>query len=240
MTNKIPWNKPWGFKPNYKKEEKIMSDQNNRNELFTALAKAQAEMTGALTDSKNPFFKSKYADLASVWNAIRIPFTKQGLCVIQTMHLNADKELVLVTTLGHSSGQAISSESPIRPVKNDPQGLGSAITYMRRYALAAIAGVYQIDDDGEHAMARPDHNDSLISKIKEIVVPHEVPPIQERGELLRLQAELKGIISSQKLDMKNIYAKNRELHGLNLPSDCNLEQLKALIEVFRPAQGMLS
>lgn len=123
------------------------------NELAAALAKAQGEITGALKDSANPFYKSKYADLASVWDACKEPLSKNGLCVIQTPRIT-ERGRVLVTTLAHSSGQWISSELPINPVKDDPQGLGSAISYMRRYALTAIVGVAQIDDDGEKAMGR--------------------------------------------------------------------------------------
>lgn len=122
----------------------------NINELAMALAKAQAEMLPAMKDSANPFFKSKYADLASVWDACRAPLTKNGLSVVQLISSDTDK-LVLKTTLIHSSGQWIESVAPIVPVKNDPQGLGSALTYMRRYSLAALVGVYQDDDDGNAA-----------------------------------------------------------------------------------------
>lgn len=133
------------------------------NELGTALAKAQGEIQGAPKDSRNPFFNSSYADLKSVWEAIRIPFSKHGLSVIQTNKESSNVgTTVVVTTLLHSSGQWIRGELPITPVKGDPQALGSALTYGRRYALAAIAGVYQSDDDGEvatrgnHAAVQPD------------------------------------------------------------------------------------
>ncbi len=127
------------------------------NELAAALSKAQAEIKGATKDSKNTFFKSSYADLASVWEACRIPLTKNGLAVIQTTDVIADTggdTTLLVTTLVHSSGQYIQGRYPIHPVKNDPQSLGSAITYARRYALQAIVGIAPDDDDGEAAMGR--------------------------------------------------------------------------------------
>lgn len=121
--------------------------------LAVALSKAQAEIQGAVKDSQNPFFKSNYADLSSVWEACRGPLTKNGLCVIQTTEMQ-EKGLMLVTLLAHSSGEYICGYYPINPSKPDPQALGSAITYARRYALAAIVGVCPVDDDGEGAMHR--------------------------------------------------------------------------------------
>lgn len=132
-----------------------MSNQSpNINELATALSKAQAEIIGAVKDSANPYFKSSYADLGSVMDAIRAPLTKNGISYTQTTDIR-EGQLVLITTLMHSGGQWISGLYPINPVKADPQSMGSAITYARRYALTAICGVAQIDDDGEAAMARP-------------------------------------------------------------------------------------
>ncbi len=123
------------------------------NELATALAKAQGEMGGAAKTSENPFYKSKYADLAAVWDAIRIPFSKNGLAVVQTSG-TVEGIFYLHTTLMHSSGQWIDSLYPIEPVKKDPQGLGSAISYARRYSLMAIAGVAPEEDDGNLASAK--------------------------------------------------------------------------------------
>lgn len=122
----------------------------NINELVTALAKAQGQMRGAVKDSTNPHFKSRYADLASVWEACREPLCENGLAIIQTMGMEGDKQ-ALVTTLGHSSGQWIRSTVVLPLQKGTPQDLGSCITYCRRYALAAMVGIFQEDDDGERA-----------------------------------------------------------------------------------------
>ncbi len=130
-----------------------MSQSDQINELASALAKAQGRITGALKDSENPFFKSKYADLAAVWDACREALSQNGLAVIQTTGMD-EFGLNLETTLAHSSGQWIKGILPIRPIKNDPQGIGSAITYARRYALAALVGVAQVDDDGNAASQR--------------------------------------------------------------------------------------
>lgn len=123
------------------------------NELASALSKAQSEIIGAKADSKNPFFKSSYADLASVWEAIRGPLTKNGLSISQVPVQIGDIAGIR-TFLMHSSGQWIAGDLIIKPMKMDPQSTGSAISYARRYALAAMVGVAQIDDDAETSMHR--------------------------------------------------------------------------------------
>lgn len=121
--------------------------------LAEALSKAQGEMSDATKDASNPFFKSKYADLASVRAACRKEFAQNGLAVVQLPTVIEGK-LVLEYALLHSSGEYISSGLEMNPTKNDPQGIGSAITYARRYTLAALAGVATEDDDGNSASAK--------------------------------------------------------------------------------------
>jgi hypothetical protein len=123
------------------------------NELAAALSKAQASITGALKDSANPFFKSKYADLASCWDACRKQLTDNGLAVIQTTDV-VDGVVFVKTTLAHSSGQWIVGALPVKSKDESPQAQGSGITYARRYALAAMVGLAQIDDDAEAAQGR--------------------------------------------------------------------------------------
>lgn len=124
------------------------------NELASALSKAQGEMQAAIKDSVNPFFKSKYADLGSVWDAARPVLSKHGLCIMQCTEIINDK-IIMVTILAHTSGQWIKSHLPLNPAKNDSQGVGAAITYLRRYSLSALVGVVcDDDDDGETAMGR--------------------------------------------------------------------------------------
>jgi len=119
-------------------------------DLAAALAKAQAAMKPALKDSTNPHFKSKYADLTSVWEACRDALTKNGLSVAQVTEF--DGELTWIRTiLLHSSGEMLEGRYPLRPVQNTPQGMGSAMSYARRYALAAMVGVVADDDDGQAA-----------------------------------------------------------------------------------------
>lgn len=131
-----------------------MNSSEQLGELFGALAKAQAEMDAATKDSENPFFKSNYADLAAVVGVSRPALCKNNLCVTQPPIRSEGNDMILLTVLGHASGQWISSEMLLRPPKTDAQSLGSYITYMRRYAYASIIGVVTKDDDGEAGMAR--------------------------------------------------------------------------------------
>lgn len=136
------------------------------NELAAALAKAQGQIEGAKKSSSNPFFKSKYADLAECWNTCREALTANGISVIQMPEeINENGRLNITTMLAHSSGQYISSTLTMTVTKLDPQAIGSAITYGRRYALAAMVGLAQEDDDGETAMARPKDKKSAESPI---------------------------------------------------------------------------
>jgi hypothetical protein len=139
-----------------------MEKSESITELATALAKAQGDMKGALKDSSNPFYKSKYSDLASVWHAIGAPFSKNGLSVVQTTD-ETEKGTILKTMLLHSSGEWMMGSILVKPVKADPQGLGSALTYYRRYALAAIAGVYSEDDDGNAASGKDKDRAPVVS-----------------------------------------------------------------------------
>lgn len=133
-----------------------MKTSDTIKELSTALSQAQAAMRPAAANSVNPHFKSNYADLASIWNACREPLTKNGLAVVQTPDTDDRNNVVVTTRLTHISGEWVESALAIPIQKPTPQGIGSLITYARRYALAAIVGVAPEgdDDDGEGAEAR--------------------------------------------------------------------------------------
>lgn len=140
-----------------------METSNVINEIAAALSKAQGAMGGAVKDSANPFFKSKYADLESVWQACRAPLASNGLAVVQTVNAG-ELGIGITTMLTHTSGQWIKDTMIIHPKDDSPQALGSAVTYARRYALAAIAGVYQTDDDGESAQGRHKDEDQKVER----------------------------------------------------------------------------
>lgn len=124
------------------------------DQLGAAMAAAQADIEGAAKDRDNPFFKTTYATLASVWAACKPALTKNGLSVLQFSEPGSDGTLALTTMLLHASGQYVSGTEVVRLVKDDPQGYGSAMTYARRYGLAAMVGVSPEDDDAEAATDR--------------------------------------------------------------------------------------
>ena len=118
--------------------------------LAPALVAAQAEVENATKNASNPHFKSRYADLAEIIDTVKPVFTKHGLAVLQLPGLE-DGHATVETMLVHKSGEWIAGVSGAPLQKADPQGVGSAITYLRRYSLAALAGIAQEDDDGNAA-----------------------------------------------------------------------------------------
>lgn len=120
-------------------------------ELTKALAAAQAEFEPAKKEAVNPHFKSRYADLAACWDAVRAPLARHGLAVSQLPSLDGDV-VRLTTMLMHTSGEFIGSDAGVRLAKHDSPAVGSALTYLRRYALSAIVGLSTEDDDGAGAM----------------------------------------------------------------------------------------
>lgn len=122
-------------------DKPLMSD--DVKDLFGALSKFQGEISGVKKDSTNPHFGSAYASLESVCDAINPLLSKHGLCLTQLP--NGEN---VYSILGHVSGQFIGCATPIRAQKQDAQGLGSAITYARRYAAMALLGIAPEDDDG--------------------------------------------------------------------------------------------
>ena len=115
------------------------------SELAAALAKAQGMMENAVMNRVNPHFKSKYADLAAIFDAARKPLSTNGLAIVQTIG-----DGVLHTRLLHTSGQWIASEHPL-PMSGKPQEIGSALTYARRYSLSALIGIAADEDDDANA-----------------------------------------------------------------------------------------
>ena len=120
-----------------------------------AFLKAQTAITFATKDATNPAFRSKYADLESVIDAIKKSLNDNGIMFIQSFSPSDANRLSLTTRLMHESGEWIEDTLNMPLQKNDAQGYGSAATYSRRYALAAITGLYQADDDGNEAVKPP-------------------------------------------------------------------------------------
>lgn len=128
--------------------------------ISKALCLAQKDIGAAVKGSQNPYFKSKYADLQAVIEAVKEPLNKHGVSFLQLVNSNGDGDK-LETILLHESGQFISAESKVYCNKpNDPQAFGSGITYAKRYALQAALGLPTEDDDGNAASQKPKVNDT--------------------------------------------------------------------------------
>lgn len=144
------------------------------NELATALSAFQGEMKAVVFDAVNPFFKSKYATLSALVDNAAPLLSKHGLSVSQMCEDTGS----VTTILMHKSGQFLIAKLTLLPTKNDPQGIGSAITYARRYAYASILGlVSEADDDGNVAstpavaLAKP----NTVAAVKAAVAPTPAP-----------------------------------------------------------------
>lgn len=125
-----------------------------RSELFKALAAAQGEIQMAEKDAKNPHLNSRYADLASIWKVCRKPLSAHGIAVTQLPVATAGSDHVRVITILALGEQFVYSTMCLRPAKQDAQGIGSAITYAKRYMLSAMVGVAADDDDDGNAASQ--------------------------------------------------------------------------------------
>lgn len=195
-----------------------MNQSEQINELAGALAKAQGEYTPALKDSANPYFKSKYANLCSIVKACQEPLSKNGLSISQATNKDESSTWVLTTTLMHSSGQWLKSQTPIITIKNDIQSFGSASTYARRYAWASIAGVTtDEDDDGEVAMAR------------------EQSPAQKKYEQKKSSTQ---VVEQESLNVKPIYIGENEISIFNFEMKKCTEGFQNNIWKYLNTQGV--
>ena len=141
------------------------------SELAAALAAAQGAMQNAVMNRINPHFKSKYADLAAIFDAARKPLSTNGLAIVQTIG-----DGVLHTRLLHTSGQWIASEHPL-PMSGRPQEIGSALTYARRYSLSALIGIAADEDDDANAANRSNGKD----KTEELLNAEQMEYVWEKA-----------------------------------------------------------
>jgi hypothetical protein len=193
-----------------------MNHSENINEIAKALALCQGEMSFASKDSLNPHFKSRYADLSAVWDAIREPLSKHGLSVTQIVDI-ADGKPILISMLMHASGQWIKSVIPVINANNTSQGQGSGLTYARRYALAALVGCVQDDDDGQESM--PKNN---VNKTKAVETPKE--PVAHQATCIT--QEQVSIISNliEKCDDSYVSKLSKHLLDKGFPSYAHIPQ----------------
>jgi ERF superfamily len=160
--------------------------------LAEALAKAQGEMDNAKKDSSNPFFKSKYADLAAVIDSIKEPLSKNSLSYVQFLDEENEKSY-LITKLMHSSGEWISGRLKLILKQQDMQGMGSAITYARRYSISSMVGLAQDDDDGNIASGKKEDFKNFQPQQKPI---NQTPqPIPQKQEWKMTQLEIDYLVT---------------------------------------------
>ena len=153
-------------------------------DLVAAIVKAQLAMVPAVKDHVNPYFKSKYADLPSCWEATAA-FRENGIAITQSPMEGPDGFVVLDTQLSHVSGQWMRSRIKMKVAKDDPQGYGSAITYARRYALGAMTGLVTEEDDDGNPASQPQrpwvlaNKQTAQAKIAELAKEMQEPARQE-------------------------------------------------------------
>lgn len=132
-----------------------MSKSESIVNIAASLLAAQKNMGDATKESKNPFYKSSYADLNSIREVVTPALNAQGISVLQPTRVGVDGGSYVETTLLHSSGEYLTSQFPIVAAKaNDPQAYGSAVSYARRYSLQSFLSVGAVDDDAEAGMGR--------------------------------------------------------------------------------------
>lgn len=203
--------------------------------LFEAIALAQASMEDANVTKtlENTHFKSKYADLAGAVSIARPAFAKSGIAIIQVPTTKG--HLVRITTLlGHSSGQWLRATLGMKPTKTDPQGVGAAITYARRYSLLAITGLApEEDDDANRVSKKPDTFDRRDAmsvprgeRTKSDGTQMNAHQARKEGDFPKLQSELRSVDRIE--DMPKWWDANEDRIG-RLPPNWQ-DQLQAIYD----------
>jgi hypothetical protein len=194
-----------------------MKHSENMDALASALAKAQLEIKNATLNKVNPHFKSRYADLAAIRDAVIPSLARHGIAMTQTTDFSPDVGFVLITTLTHSSGQFLDSYYPLPNDVSKPQVMGSAMTYARRYSLAAICGIAAEEDDDANAAAAQTNGSAKPT----------YPKANSRPVFAKLETELRKHTDLSELDMFwNGCVKDR----LRLDADFQMELLFTFIE----------
>ena len=195
-----------------------MNKSESIKELATALAKFQGEIKNPANTATNPFFKSKYAPLSDVLNAVRPILSKNGLSVLQSPSGDGE-HIIVTTTLIHSSGEWIESpELVLKADKATAQGAGSAITYARRYALSAILGISSEDDD--------DGNDAEKQAPTKKEVKKEVKTELSEAQIKRLFA----IASSKGISKETIDVRIKSDYKKDSSKDLNKKEYDDLVK----------
>jgi hypothetical protein len=175
-----------------------MNTSEQINEIAAALAKAQAEIENPTFNKTNPHFKSQYADLASVLNAVRPALSKHGIAIMQMSGME-EAGVVLYTRLTHSSGQWIQSVYPVT-ISQKHQDIASAMTYAKRISLSAMAGVAGEDDDDGNAANNAPVNTVRAAKQTPKPVVHGFTDEESKSFLAEMLDELETV--ANKVDLQ--------------------------------------
>lgn len=217
-------------------EDITIETSNDIGEIAKAIAQAQAQLDNVSKNSVNPHFKSKYADLAAAADAARPAFAAAGVAIIQAPTTRG--HLVRITTLfAHGSGQWMRSTLGMKPTKTDPQGVGAAITYARRYSLLAMTGLApEEDDDANRASKKPDtfdRRDAMQAprgeRTKSDGTQMNASQARKDGDFPKLQAEIRAIDRLE--DMSRWWDANEDRIG-RLPSSWQ-DQLQVVYDEHR-------
>ncbi len=192
------------------------------NELATALAIAQGQIKNAVADAKNPHYNSSYADLASVRAAVQKPLSDNGLSIVQ-VPTTIEQKHALTTRLMHKSGQYLEDTVVLIVEKPTMQGLGSALTYAKRYGITSVTGLAEEDDDGTAAEKHP-----VITIPSGLPKPVtlDVPKVTNPKKALLSPAQYKLIVTrlDQRLGIKEIDAGPFLMEVIGKPSIALLEK----------------
>lgn len=171
-----------------------MNQSEDIKELAAALSEAQGVIEGAKKDSEATISgstKRKYADLASVWDACRKSLADNGLSVVQVTEGGPDT-VTVITRLMHKSGQWMEGSLTMKPQQMTPQGLGSCITYCRRYALMAMVGIAPEDDDGQAASQAPPQHQGQQRQQQTQATPQPQPQPNGNSQPIAIDANNAG------------------------------------------------
>ena len=212
----------------------MIEKSENITNLATSLLKAQKAMGSALKDAENPYFKSNYADLKAVIDAIKEPLNDNGITFLQAVNGCGDGNPVIETMLLHESGQYLCTRTPIFCVKPDnPQAFGSGVTYSKRYALQAFLGLPTKDDDGNAGAGKNQKStaqketktqETLQGKSKEIV----------EQAFFNFSTENKDALADGFVFSKELFTEAIITHFKKLPT--RKDSIKKIITTVKPIE----
>lgn len=209
----------------------VISDEyesKETHELATAFAKAQAQYRKVGLNRENPFFKSGYADLDAIIDSVSLALSGNGLAFYQYTQLNDKGETILHSKLKHASGQWISSQARIIPIKNDPQSYGSALSYQKRYQAQTLLRVTisadWSDDDAEREMHEMRHEQAKGTALNTKYNPKE----QSVETITKEQLEELHYELAEYADLAE-----QILEGFKIQNLCDLPKSKFLLSINR-------